>query len=182
MKYYILFLLLIFTASYSQGQKSTDSSYNVTFFDLLANKDKYDKKQINITGFLNVEFEDFALYFNQETEEIGLSEYSLWIGNFDDSCKLTIIRVKGTPIQVLNCKNNLSLENLHHKWVSIQGVFDKGNKGHMGSFAGSITKISQIRDIFIKDFNKRMEIDSLRNKDISKMKSENEKPNTIKKK
>jgi exosome complex RNA-binding protein Csl4 len=90
--------------------------------------------------------------------------------------------VKGTPIQVLNCKNNLSLENLHHKWVSIQGVFDKGNKGHMGSFAGSITKISQIRDIFIKDFNKRMEIDSLRNKDISKMKSENEKPNTIKKK
>jgi hypothetical protein len=56
MKYYILFLLLIFTASYSQGQKSTDSSYNVTFFDLLANKDKYDKKQINITGFLNVEF------------------------------------------------------------------------------------------------------------------------------
>ncbi len=80
---------------------STKTAHSVSIINLIATPEKYNGKTVLVDGFLNLDFEDNALYLHSEDYERALTVNSI------------IIKVKDDP----------ELKKLDKKYVIIQGVF-----------------------------------------------------------
>ena len=89
---------------------------------MLANPEKYDGKEIQIIGYLHLEFEGNGLYLHKE-------DYDHSIGN--------MIWVDATPDM------KKAIKEINDKFVIIRGVFDAKHHGHLGLFLGTLTKITR---------------------------------------
>jgi hypothetical protein len=56
----------------------------VSMITLLASKEKYDGKPVQVSAFLSVTFEDNALYFDENAYVHQFTENALWI-EYDDA-------------------------------------------------------------------------------------------------
>lgn len=100
---------------------------NVSLVRLLANPEKYDGKEVQVTGVARLEFEGHALYLTKEHYENWITKNALWIDlGYGD------LRAKAKELAAYN-----------GQYVIIRGVFDKDVTGHMGLFSGAIVDISR---------------------------------------
>lgn len=119
---------------------------NVSLVQLLATPERYNGKQVLVTGYLHLQFEDTALYFSKEDAQYGSN--ALWVG-FANDVKLETV---GNPSQ----RKRLKLSSFDSRHVMVQGVFDSSMKGHLGGFPGGITNISRIVKLKRVSFWKRL--------------------------
>lgn len=107
------------------GYDSTQTPIRISIFDLVNDIRVYDSKFIETTGFLSNNFEDFAIYTNR----VPLSEThkGFWI-ELNPALKIS----------------EESLEKLNGKKVTIKGVVDISDKGHLSSYVATIKGIYHI--------------------------------------
>jgi len=99
--------------------------YSISVVRLIATPEKYHDKQIQIEGYLNLEFEGDAIYLHKEDRDKGLTRNGFWV-SFSDKLD----------------KNEI--QKLNHSYVLIEGTFDMNSRGHMGLFGGEIKSITRI--------------------------------------
>jgi hypothetical protein len=139
-KYIVIVMLTVLTFTRCKApssNKTADTTTNelsvkhtidkdVSFIDLISNPEKYTGQAIRIIGYLNIEFEGNALYFHKEDYDFNNYKNGLWI-----------------DISLADMHTKLYRE-ANKKYVLIEGTFNMYNKGHMGSYHGSIGKITRV--------------------------------------
>lgn len=97
---------------------------DVTMTQLLATPEKYDGKLIRVIGVGNLEFEGDCLSPSKE-DYAYYTLNSIWIelGRLDISYE--------------------EAQKYNGKYVIVEGIFDKDDRGHMDMFCGSIKKITR---------------------------------------
>ncbi|WP_394775778.1 hypothetical protein [Flavobacterium sp.] len=138
MKYIILILLTFSLNACSQNKTTTKGSesekeeaipfheFNISIIRLISTPEKYDGKQIQLIGYLNLEFEGNAIYLHKEDYSKGISNNGFWV-NFSK--------------EITEKKN---LNDYNQKYVIIVGTFDMNSRGHMGMFGGTIKNITRL--------------------------------------
>ena len=137
---YLIKVGLVIIVSFTQckentGNRAGTTNEVITYVDekkisiikLIANPALYDKRIVQIKGFVNIEFENNAIFLNKEDCENGIDKNGIWI----QISKEEINRVS----------------NFNKKYVRLEGVFDMTNNGHDGNFSGAITKIVKMENI-----------------------------------
>ncbi|MEZ5405709.1 MAG: hypothetical protein R3F23_05875 [Verrucomicrobiia bacterium] len=120
MKRLSLFLILCFLGMNIHAQPNID---RVTLLQILAQPEKYHEKEVQIIGYLHLEFEGNGLYLHKE--------------DFDNSILGNMIWINSTKEMIKN------LDKLNDKYVIIRGLFDAKNHGHMGLFSGALSEITR---------------------------------------
>ena len=100
--------------------------YSISIIELICNPDKYDGKKVMFEGYLNLGFENSAIYLHQEDSEHLLTKNGLWI--------------------ILNdyLNVNINLKEFDNQYVQIYGFFDSKGEGHMNAFSGTIKDVFMI--------------------------------------
>ena len=98
---------------------------NVSIIDLIANPDKYHGRNVMIKGVVRLQFESNAIYLTKDCYNNRLSKNALWI-SLDEKTLKTDLR---------------KLRKYNGKYVLVEGVFDKTNKGHFGMYSGTIKNV-----------------------------------------
>lgn len=107
-------------------EQTVDSqAQDVSIVELLANSLKYDGKQVQVIGFLRLEFEGDAIYLHREDYEHAISKNAIWVDRPRDFSEKQAAEVdKG--------------------YVICEGTFNAREHGHMGMFSGSLTHITRL--------------------------------------
>ena len=98
----------------------------VSMIDLIAHKAEYHGKQVFVKGYMQIEFENCALYLSREHAVHGLYKNALWVG-FDEALLMTV-----------------DVRQYHNKHVMVLGTFNMHHQGHMGLWSGSMESITRI--------------------------------------
>ena len=80
----LLAVLQLFACAVSASPTQPSAPPVVSMIELLANKEKYDGKSVQVSGFLSVRFEDDALYFDENAYLHMFTENAMWI-EIDDA-------------------------------------------------------------------------------------------------
>ena len=101
--------------------------HNVSIIKLISTPEKYNGKEIEVRGFLNLEFEGTAIFLHKEDSEKFLSENGVWLE--------------------LSRKFIMKLESsgMNQKYVRVRGIFDFNNRGHESAYSGGIRNITLIK-------------------------------------
>jgi hypothetical protein len=104
-------LILLTSSSFSVSQPEP---IKVAFEDVLKNPGLYHGKLIETRGFLVQEYENSALYANEKWQRTK----GIWVTS----------SLEADPLRAI--KNH---------YVSVTGVFDANDHGHLGQFKGTLT-------------------------------------------
>ncbi|WP_433830457.1 hypothetical protein [Flavobacterium anhuiense] len=139
MKYIILILLGFLLNACSQNKTTAKEpkenenkqgvpfhEFNVSIIKLISTPEKYDGKQVQVIGYLNLEFEGTAIYLHKEDYSKGIYQNSFWVNFSKETAE----------------KKNLN--DYNKKYVIIVGTFDMNARGHMGMFGGTIKNITRL--------------------------------------
>jgi hypothetical protein len=96
---------------------------SVSLIQLIANPEKYDGKQVEVIGFLRLEFEGNRIYLHEEDYTYNISENAVRIG-------------------VTN-KQRQDLENRNMHYVFVVGTFKAGQRGTSNP-NGTIVNITKV--------------------------------------
>jgi hypothetical protein len=122
MKYLILSFLLIFL-SFPVHSQCEDQRGLVTLLQVLSNPQKYHGQELQLIGFLHIEFEGDGLYLHKEDFDHGIVGNMIWVHVTEEM--------------------NKKKDKLNDRYVIIRGVFDANDHGHMGLFSGALKKITR---------------------------------------
>jgi hypothetical protein len=111
----------------------------VGFTQLIDSIDDYDQQYVEVYGTYEEGKEESALV-NDSTFVDHSSERAIWV-NFSQDCPLYLT---GTH-QGLFEYNDGKFTQLNNKSVTIRGKIDVRHKGHLGSYKGSIDRISFVK-------------------------------------
>lgn len=106
-------------------QKVNAHALDVSIVELLANPLRYDGKQVQVIGFLRLEFEGDAIYLHREDYQYAISKNALWVDRPKD----------------LSGKQTTAVDK---KYVICEGTFSAREHGHMGMFSGTLTHITRL--------------------------------------
>jgi hypothetical protein len=101
---------------------------DVSMIELLANPERFHKKQVRVEGFLNLTFEGNALYLHKEDFEHSLDRNGLWLSV-----------PKGWHGTGQPCTNKT--------YVLMEGVFNAEQTGHMGLWSGSLESVTRCESL-----------------------------------
>ncbi|KZN54011.1 hypothetical protein [Pseudoalteromonas luteoviolacea] len=121
-----MILALLLLVSFINTKKASASGLDIGFtsvsiYALLATPDKYHDKKVQFIGFLNLEFEENAVYAHKSDFEQAILKNSIWV----------------------DIKPN-SKEKIKRGYVLIRGVFKADEFGHFGLFTGAIRDIERL--------------------------------------
>ena len=94
----------------------------ISMIQLIQQMEKYHGKTVRVIGFASLEFEGKALYVGRDDFENGITKNAAWLD------------VKLTP----------ETQELHKKYVIVEGEFDQDQLGHLKLFSGTITKVTRL--------------------------------------
>ncbi|MGD9648038.1 MAG: hypothetical protein AB7U73_20160 [Pirellulales bacterium] len=113
-------------------KKYPNEEYNTSIVQILAHRDRYHRKEVQIEGYLRVEFEGTAIYLCKEHADYGMTHNGFWV-SFD---KLAVPYTDPAgPVEFDN------------KYVLIEGVFNKDSLGHASLWQGTIEKVNRIQEL-----------------------------------
>ena len=98
---------------------------HISIISLIANPDRYDGKKVLIRGFVVIEFEGDAIYLSETDYRQMLSKNAIAIDT-------------GTRLA--------DLKKMSGRYITLEGVFNASNLGHLGLFSGTIINITRIID------------------------------------
>ena len=96
---------------------------HVTLLQVLARPEKYDGKEIQIIGYLRLEFEGNCLYLHKEDYDHAIIGNDIWVDVTE--------------------KIERQKRALNDRYVIIQGIFDAKRLGHMGLSSGTLKDITR---------------------------------------
>ena len=125
---------LICATSFNALAADDPTSMSVSFVNLIANPERYDKKLVYLTGYLVIEFETNS--FCQLKASLS-SKDCLWLS------------VDSGPFEnekdIARFKEKLKIwKQFSGKVVSIRGYFDKEDKGHFDAYSGAIRDVVDV--------------------------------------
>jgi len=94
-----------------------------SFVQILAHKDHYHGKNIQIAGYLRVEFEGTAIYLCKEHADY-------------------VITTNGFSVTL-----SKAAAKFDRKYVLLEGTFDKNYRGHFNGWAGGIRNVTRILEL-----------------------------------
>ncbi|BAU55790.1 hypothetical protein [Mucilaginibacter gotjawali] len=123
-----------------QSNCNDDLSYkHVGFRQLIDSIQLYDHQYVEIDGTYIEGNEESALV-NDSLFADHSTQHALWV-NFSQDCPLVL---KGTNRGIFEI-NDGKFTQLNNKSVTIRGKIDVRHKGHLGSYSGSIDRISYVK-------------------------------------
>ena len=117
---FIILLFLSFSKDCFSQTKRLREAGNISMVEVLVNPEEFHGRKILLHGIFISEIENSALYLAKQSAEYGISAEAIWV-RFTDGYE-----------------HDLELKKLIGKYVSIYGMFDKDQFGHMGAFRGTI--------------------------------------------
>lgn len=112
---------------------------HVSFTQLIDSLEKYDHQYIEVVGTYEEGAAESALV-NDSLFVDHSTEHALWV-NFSQDCPLVL---KGTHKGLFEF-NDGKFTQLKNKSITIRGKIDVRHKGHLGSYRGSIDRISYVQ-------------------------------------
>jgi hypothetical protein len=109
---------------------------HIGFSQLIDSIKSYDQKYVEVVGTYKEAKEQSAL-FNDSLFVDHSNSHALWI-NFTQDCPLYLI---GTHIGLFEY-NDGKFTQINNKKITIRGKIDVRHKGHLGSYKGSIDRVS----------------------------------------
>jgi hypothetical protein len=117
------------------------SEYRTTsFVQLLANPDRFHGRKVTILGYLHWRFEDASLYLSKLDADYMNSANAVWV-RLADSVRWRTSR----PTRRLDLRHSLAY--FDGKYVSLTGVFNHDERGHLGGFAGTLDSVYVISEM-----------------------------------
>jgi hypothetical protein len=92
------------------------------FGRVVARPELYHEKRVSLVGFINLEFEGNALYHTESEYRHAQTADAIWI-----------------DVEGLKTKPPFA-----RGWVIVEGTFNGERRGHFGSFAGTLEKITRL--------------------------------------
>ena len=92
----------------------------VSVIQLIATPERFDGKRIRVTGYLNIQFEDMALYLHEEDCMQGIQKNAFWI-------------------ELPN-----SLSQTPAGYVTVEAVLDPSRHGHLSAYQGTLTDVTSL--------------------------------------
>lgn len=111
----------------------------VGFTQLINNIEKYDQQYVEVTGTYREAKEESAL-FNDSSFVDHSNGHAIWI-NFSQDCPLYL---KGTHTGLFEYADG-QFTQINNKQVTLRGRVDVIHKGHLGSYRGSIDRVSFVK-------------------------------------
>ncbi|MFI5138545.1 MAG: hypothetical protein ACHQIM_12030 [Sphingobacteriales bacterium] len=123
-----------------QSDCNTGVSFQrVSFTRLIDNIEDYDQKYIEVDGTYE-EGKDESALVNDSLFVSHSSERALWV-NFSQDCPLYLV---GTRQGIFEY-NDGKFTQLNNKSLTIRGKIDVRHKGHLGSYRGTIERVSFVK-------------------------------------
>jgi hypothetical protein len=144
---FFLFLIGVFIFQSCKSEKKTYKSNcndNITFkrvkFSQLIDSIKtYDQQYIEVSGTYE-EGRDESALINDSLFVSHSNNHALWV-NFSQDCPLYLT---GTHTGLFEY-NDGKFTQLNNKKITIRGKIDVRHKGHLGSYKGSIDRVSFVK-------------------------------------
>jgi hypothetical protein len=121
------------------GEISTDElkrypneEYQASIVQILAHRDRYHGKNVQIEGYLLVRFEGTAIYLSKDDAEYGIARNGFSV-TFDG---------RAVPYKGLAGPTEYD-----RKYVLIEGTFDKQDRGHMSAWQGTIRNVTRVVEL-----------------------------------
>lgn len=112
---------------------------HVGFTQLIDSIDMYDQQFVEVTGTYKESKEESAL-FNDSLFVDHSNSHAIWV-NFSQDCPLYLI---GTHIGLFEF-NDGKFTQINNKTITMRGKIDVAHKGHLGSYRGSIDRVSFVK-------------------------------------
>jgi len=112
---------------------------HVNFTQLIDSINSYDQQYIEVDGTYEEGKEESALV-NDSTFTDHSSEHAIWV-NFSQDCPLYL---EGTHKGIFEY-NDGKFTQLNNKSITIRGKIDVRHKGHLGSYRGTLDRVSFVK-------------------------------------
>ena len=112
---------------------------HIGFTQLIDSIKNYDQQYIEVDGTYK-EGSDLSALFNDSLFVDHSNDHALWI-NFSQDCPLYLV---GTRIGLFEY-NDGKFTQINNKKITIRGKIDVRHKGHLGSYKGSIDRVSYVK-------------------------------------
>lgn len=107
-----------------RANPTDDQIHIMSIIALIAAPETHDEKSVVVYGVIDGDASGWVVFLGTEDAEQWIITNGIWL------------ETSGVSEQ--------DLAGVDGKWVTIRGVFDKDNKGHLGVFPGSIHSIDRI--------------------------------------
>jgi len=124
---------------YTSNCNDDVSFERVGFTQLIDNIEKYDKQYVEVTGTYLEDREQSALV-NDSLFADHSNRRALWV-NFSQDCPLYL---SGTHTGLFEYANG-KFTQINKKRITLRGKIDAAHKGHLGSYRGSINRVSFVK-------------------------------------
>jgi hypothetical protein len=145
--FFFLFLIVIFIFQSCKSEKKTYKSgcndnitfKRVKFSHLIDSIKNYDQQYIEVSGTYK-EGRDESALINDSLFVNHSNDHALWV-NFSQDCPLYLT---GTHTGLFEY-NDGQFTQLNNKKITIRGKVDVRHKGHLGSYKGTIDRVSFVK-------------------------------------
>jgi hypothetical protein len=120
--------LVLLALSTSSVAAELGRPMKVSLVQLLATPERFDGKEVQVAGFVQLEFESTVLYLHREDHGAQLLQNSLWLSQ--DSPEVAARH-----------------DQLNLNYVELVATFHSKRKGHMGLFPGTLSGIRWIERV-----------------------------------
>jgi hypothetical protein len=101
--------------------------YPVNYVDLMLNPERYNDKKVLVFGYLQLQSEDYALYFIRDYAEYQVRD-AMWL-IFDKELKIS-----DTPNSSVDIKR--IMKEINSSYVALKGKFSSKRTGHLEEYFG----------------------------------------------
>lgn len=114
-----------------------NEDYNVSIVQLLAHREHYHGKRVQVEGFMTIAFESDAIYLSADDAQHGLTGNGFWV-TFAEQL------LPDRPWLQPPFDRRWLQAQFDRKYVLVEGVFNKDCRGHHSLWQGSIEDIDRV--------------------------------------
>lgn len=154
--FFLIVILLFASAASADFGEHDDKAVSVSMIQIVANPGQWHKKVVHVAGVLVLEFEGDALYLSEPDAKNRITKNAVWV-NIDYG-KFGIPEEEPKDLEKYKkaAERLFELRSLVGKYVYVEGVFNKDDKGHLGLFSGelNVTRIYAIQERRLRSLSK----------------------------